>query len=101
LASNSAGIAISSNALLTVHVPPWLSAPVRLPDGTVLLHSSDVEGGFLTEGDLAGLTVLVSTNLVDWTALTSALTLTNGVLHVNDPAAIGAPIRFYRVVENW
>jgi hypothetical protein len=78
-----------------------LGTPVFLPDGSILLSSTDAGGGQLSPADLANLQAQASTNLVDWTTLTNALTLTNGVLQLQDPGATNLPLRFYRILENW
>lgn len=99
--TNVAGSVTSSNAVLTVHVPQYLSAPIVQFDGTLRFTSSDVDGGALSQSNLANLHVESSTNLVDWVTLPNALTLTNGVLQIQYPAATIAPDRFYRIVETW
>jgi len=98
---NQGGSVTSSNVVLTVHVPQLLGTPVLQPDGSLLLTSGDADGGTLHAGDVANLQALVSTNLVDWIPLPGALTLVNGQLQLQDPAAIGSAARFYRIVENW
>jgi alpha-tubulin suppressor-like RCC1 family protein len=99
--TNIAGNVTSSNAVLAVHVPQHLGAPVLQPDGSVLLISGDADGGTLAAADLANLQAQVSTNLVDWIPLRGALTLTNGLLQLQDPGSASYHTRFYRVLENW
>jgi len=99
--TNYAGSITSSNATLLVHVPQRLGAPVLLPDGTLTLNSSDLDGGAAVTTDLANMHAQASTNLTDWTTLSNALILTNGVLRLQDPASTNAPARFYRIIENW
>jgi len=43
----------------------------------------------------------VSSNLVDWVTLPGTLTLTNGLLQLQDSYATDAPMRFYRIIETW
>ncbi len=97
--SNVAGTAVSSNALLTVHVPVQLSTPQPLADGTIQFSSAYVDGWTLTSGDLDRFHAQVSSNLTDWVDLNSALTLSNGVMVINDSEATNQPTRFYRVFE--
>jgi len=99
--TNLGGSVTSSNAILIVHVPQHLGAPVLQPDGSVLLISGDADGGTLAAADLANLQVQVSTNLVDWIPLPGALTLTNGLLQLQDPDTTGYATRFYRIIESW
>jgi alpha-tubulin suppressor-like RCC1 family protein len=98
--SNVGGGVTSSNASLVVLVPQRLSAPRLLPDGSFVFSSDDADGAPLQPGDLAGFQVQASTNLVDWNALPGALTLTSGVLQLDDSAATNASMRFYRIIEN-
>ena len=98
--TNSGGGVTSSVVNLKVLVPQLLGAPVMQPGGAFQLSSTDANGGLLTPADLANLQAQVSTNLRDWTTLANALTLTNGVLMLQDPAATNAANRFYRILEN-
>lgn len=98
--SNAGGSVTSSIASLVVLVPQRLSAPRLLPDGSFAFTSEDADGGRLQPDDLAGFEVQVSTDLVDWVALPGALTLTNSVLQLHDPAVANVPMRFYRIIEN-
>jgi alpha-tubulin suppressor-like RCC1 family protein len=99
--TNVAGKVTSSNMVLTVHVPQLLGTPVLQPDGSIRLSSTDVGGGQLSSADLANLQVQASTNLMDWVALPGALTLSNGVVQLQDPGSTNSPARFYRIVESW
>jgi hypothetical protein len=99
--TNSAGSVTSSNAIVAVHTPQLLSAPVFQPDGTILLNSADIDGGTLSSSDLANLQAQVSSNLVNWVPLPNSLTVTNGALLLQDPGATNSPTRFYRIVESW
>jgi hypothetical protein len=98
--SNTGGSTLSSNAVLKVLVPQKLGAPVLLPDGTFQLTAGDADGGLLAASDLANFEALASSNLVDWVPLTNALSLTNGMLRVQDNSATNRPQRFYRLIEN-
>jgi len=86
--------------IFTPDLPSTLSAPRPLLEGgfTFVVHSAN--GDALQRDKLAGLEVQASTNLVNWTTLSGALMLTNGVLQIQDPAAAGAPLRFYRTIED-
>jgi hypothetical protein len=99
--TNTANSATSSNAVLDVRVPQLLGTPAFQPDGSILLSSTDVGGGQLSSADLANFQVQVSTNLMDWMTLSNGLTLTNGVIQLQDPGAANSPMRFYRILENW
>ncbi len=98
--TNSGGGVTSSVVNLKVLVSQQLAAPVMLLGGAFQLSSTDANGGLLTPADLANLQTQASTNLTDWTTLSNALTLTNGVLMLQDPAATNAANRFYRILEN-
>ena len=100
LVSNGGGSVTSSNAVLKVLVPQRMSRPSVLPDGSCVLTSGDADGGLLLPGDLPGFEVQASVNLVDWVALTDALSLTNGWLRAHDSAATNHPARFYRLIEH-
>jgi alpha-tubulin suppressor-like RCC1 family protein len=95
------GNATSSNAVLNVRVPQLLEAPTFQPGGSMLLSSTDADGGQLTSADLAHFQVQASTNLVDWTTLSNALVLTNGAIQLQDADAANALMRYYRILENW
>ncbi len=97
--TNALGSATSSNAVLLVRVPQRLGTPIRLADGTFTCLSSDADGGILSAGDLSRFEAQASTNLVDWTTLPGALTITNGGLRFYD-ATTNAPMGFYRIIEH-
>ena len=97
--SNAGGSVTSSNATLVVLVPQRLSAPKILPDGSFAFSANDADGGLLQPEDLAGFEVQASTNFLDWVTVPEALTTTNGMLQLRDPAAAGLPMRFYRIVQ--
>ena len=97
--TNAAGGMTSSNAVLTVRVPQLLGTPTLLPDGSILLSSTDAGGGVISSTDLANLFAQASSNLVDWVTLSNALSITNGAIQLQDPAAANSPARFYRIIE--
>jgi hypothetical protein len=99
--SNLVGTAVSSDAFLDVHVPQHLGSPTLLPDGSLSLTTTDADGGLLSASDLQKLEVQVSTNLLEWTPLPGALTLTNGAIFMQTPALTNDGPRFYRIVESW
>jgi hypothetical protein len=73
---------------------------VQLPGGRLQLIFGDADGGaLLTTNDMATFTVQASTNLVNWSILTNALSVTNGLMLFQDTTA-NSPVRFYRVLEN-
>ncbi len=98
--TNSGGMAVSSNALVQVLVPQLLGTPVLLPDGTLQLTSTDANGGLLSPADLANFEAQASTNLVNWTTLPGALSLTNGMLQLQDAARTNFNARYYRILEH-
>jgi photosystem II stability/assembly factor-like uncharacterized protein len=101
LVSNPYGALSSSNSLLTVLVPERLSPPSILPGGKVRLVFNDSDGAsILTTNDIPNFKVQASTNLVNWTTLTNSLSITNGMLMLDDTWT-NAPSRFYRVQENY
>jgi hypothetical protein len=97
--TNSGGGVTSSNVTLKVLVPQLLGPPVFSANGTLVLSSTDANGGLLSASDLANLQAQSSTNLVDWVTLTNALTLTNGVIQLQDSSATSSPSRYYRILE--
>jgi alpha-tubulin suppressor-like RCC1 family protein/Zn-dependent metalloprotease len=100
MVTNTIGGILSSNATLKVLVPQRLGTPVLLPDGTLQLTSGDADGGLLLASDLANFEAQMSTNLMDWVTLTNALSLTNGMLQLQDPSSTNDPMRFYRLIEH-
>jgi hypothetical protein len=100
MVTNAGGLAVSSNAVVIIKVPQLLTSPVMLPDGSLQLTSGDANGGLLTPADLANFEAQASTNLVDWTTLTNAMSLTNGLLQLQDAARTNFDTRYYRIVEH-
>ena len=72
----------------------------RAPDGSprlVIRHSDD---SAMTAAQAAKYEVQVTRNLGGaWTLLPNALVLENGALKIVDPAANGAGLRLYKIVE--
>jgi hypothetical protein len=91
---------VSSNAVLKVLVPQLLGSPLLLPDGSFQLTSTDADGGLLSPSDLANFEAQGSTNLVNWVTLPGALSLTNGMLLLQDNTLSNYPTRFYRLLEH-
>jgi hypothetical protein len=88
-----------SNAVLTVFLAQRFGQPQVLPGNQIQLLFADADGGaMLTSNDLATFSVLASTNLVDWFAVTNALSLSNGSAVLVDTIT-NAPRKFYRVLE--
>jgi photosystem II stability/assembly factor-like uncharacterized protein len=89
----------SSNALLTVFLSQRFGQPHVLPGNQIQLIFNDADGGAMfTTNDLATFTVLASTNLINWFAITNALSLTNGSAVLLDTLT-NAPQKYYQVLE--
>jgi hypothetical protein len=99
--TNIAGTISSSNALLVVHVPQQLRQPAFPTSEGFLLLSGDVDGGLLASNNVGGFHLQASTNLTDWVPVPASITLTNGLLLIEDTNASAFGARFYRVVEDW
>jgi hypothetical protein len=100
--SNTPGNSLTLNATVRALVPPVLQAPQVSVGGPVLLLFQDADGGLPIEPGLAQ--VLWRTNLPsgtdsNWQVLTSAYSLTNGFIEIDDTNAPAQPSRFYRVLE--
>lgn len=98
--TNAGGSIVSSNAVLKVLVPQLLGTPMMLSNGTFLLTSTDANGGLLSPADLANFEVQASTNLVNWATLPNALSLTNGMLLLQDGGSSNYTTRYYRIIEH-
>jgi alpha-tubulin suppressor-like RCC1 family protein len=98
--TNAGGSVISSNVVVQVLVPQILGSPVLLPDGTLQLTSTDANGGLLSPANLANFEAQASTNMIDWVTLPSALSLTNGMLQLQDATRTNFIARYYRIVEH-
>ena len=97
--TNSYGSAVSSNAVLKVLVPQLLGSPMILPDGSFQLTSADANGGLLSPSDLPNFAAQASTDLVNWVTLPNALSLTNGMLLLQDSGSSNYTTRYYRIIE--
>ena len=92
----------SSNAVLTVHVPQTIGLPLLQPDGTFTISSQDADHSVFSGGtDISGFQAQYSSNLVDWWPVLAPLSISNGMLQLNDTDATNSPARFYRVIEGW
>jgi hypothetical protein len=98
--TGAGGSVTSSVVSLKVLVPQLLGSPLLLPDGSFQLTSTDANGGLLTAADLANFEAQTSTNLLNWETLPNALSLTNGVLLLQNHSQSNAPARFYRLLEH-
>jgi alpha-tubulin suppressor-like RCC1 family protein len=98
--SNIGGVSTSSVVTLKVLVPQLLGSPTLLADGTFSLASFDGNGALLTTSNLANFTPQASSNLIDWFALPGSLSVSNGVLQLQDSDATNSPMKFYRILEN-
>jgi alpha-tubulin suppressor-like RCC1 family protein len=98
IVTNVGGSTLSSSAVLNVLVPQLLSSPQILPNGGFQFTSTDINGGLLTPADLANFGAQASTDLVNWVTLPGALSLTNGMLLLQDNET-NFGTRYYRIVE--
>ncbi len=90
---------VSSNATLLVNVPQLLGSPTLLPNGAFQLTAGDINGGQIPASALTNFQAQVSTNLINWTTLSNSLTVSNGVLFLQDSGSANSPARFYRIIE--
>ena len=99
--TNAGGGVLSQPATLRVLNFPRLQPPQSLPGGALRLSFNDHDGGALTLGDTPNFEVWVSTNLIstNWLRLNLPLTVTSGMLTLDDSDAPNHPRRFYRVLE--
>ena len=100
LATNAYGSVQSTNAFLTVQVPQRLTTPSLLPGGSFTLNSGYADGWPISSSELSSFQAQVSSNFIDWTPLANALSLSNGVLLLQDPGATNQRARFYRIMQN-
>jgi hypothetical protein len=98
--TNTGGSVTSSIVSLKVLAPQLLGTPTLSPDGSLLLSSTDADGGLLTASNLVNFEAQGSTNLVDWLTLTNALSVTNGMLQLQDDGQTNYPARYYRIIEH-
>jgi alpha-tubulin suppressor-like RCC1 family protein len=97
--ANGGGSTISSNAVVSIIVPQKFSA-ATLDNGVVVFFSGDSDGGLLTTNDLSAFTAQASSNLFDWVSLPNSLSITNGLLMLQDPTQTNYASRFYRIIEH-
>jgi alpha-tubulin suppressor-like RCC1 family protein len=97
--SNAGGSVTTTNFTLKILVPQLLGAPVAQPGGGIAILAGDVNGGLLSPSDLSNFEAQVSLDLHNWTSLTNGLTLTNGMLLLQDPGT-NQPDSFYRIIEH-
>lgn len=102
MVSNLYGAITGNIGSLRVRVPHRLQPPVAT-NGLFRLLSADQDGGLLTTNDLPFFSVQTSTNLTatNWLSFTytNGLSLTNGMLRLDDTNAASRPFRYYRVSE--
>ncbi|MDR3456038.1 MAG: immunoglobulin domain-containing protein [Verrucomicrobiae bacterium] len=98
--TNLAGSVTSSTAAVRVVAPQLLGSPQLLPDGSLQLIATDANGGTLTDADLPNFEAQASSDLVNWTTLPDALSLTNGRLQLQDTSRTNFTTRFYRIIEH-
>lgn len=96
--TNIGGATTSQSAFVRVVTPQILGAPQLLPGGALQLTAS--AGVSLTEDDLPNFEAQASSDLQTWETLPDALSITNGVLLLNDPARTNYSTRFYRILEH-
>ena len=97
--SNSAGSVQSSSTTLTVRIPQRLANPQFPSQGVLHLSSAYADGWPVSPGELAGFEVQVSPNLVDWTTLANSLSVSNGLLILQDNNSANQTVRFYRIIQ--
>ncbi len=99
-ATNVAGVAFSSNAVLKVISPQVMQAP-SFVGGVLQITSADSGGTALSQANLSSFEAQFSTNLLNWLPLPESLSISNGSLYLRDLEYTNAPQRFYRVIESW
>ncbi|MFA6544808.1 MAG: immunoglobulin domain-containing protein [Limisphaerales bacterium] len=99
--SNSNGTTNSQPATVRVLNFPRLHPPQPLPGGGLRLLFNDHDGGTLGLGDTPNFEVWASTNLLstNWVRINLPLTVTDGMLTLDDADAAIHRHRYYRVVE--
>ena len=100
--TNLAGAVSSSNAVFHVLVPQRLGTPTLLADGSLQLVSLDAGGNttLLSPTDLTNFQAQASADLVNWETLPNALSLTNGLLQLQDSSRSNYSTRYYRIIEH-
>ncbi|MBI5802569.1 MAG: immunoglobulin domain-containing protein [Verrucomicrobia bacterium] len=99
--SNPGGATASQPATVRVLNYPRLQPPQPLAGGGLRLLFNDHDGGALSLGDSLNFEIFVSTNLLatNWARLNLPLTVTNGMLSLDDSDTLSQRHRFYRVIE--
>ncbi|MBI5773279.1 MAG: cadherin domain-containing protein, partial [Verrucomicrobia bacterium] len=105
-ATDSGGLSFEKQFTISVtDVPEWqpqrLALPEALAGGGLGLTFSNVAGGPIYSNESGLYAVEMSTNLAltNWQSLTNGLSLSNGVLRLDDADATNSPARFYRVIR--
>jgi len=93
-----------TNYIVTVSPPPLqLGNFVALANGGFGFTASNSDGTLITANQESQIGIFAATDLTlsftNWTPLTNAIQLTNGVLQINDTNSVFYPQRFYRAVE--
>jgi hypothetical protein len=90
LAWDTSKLAVDGSLSVVTVTPPYITAFTRVDNSTFTFT--------LTTNSVATrYSLLVSTNLVTWDPLQSALTLLNGTYYITDPDAKSSQRRFYRL----
>ncbi len=99
--SNAYGVATSQTAIVRVLNPARMQRPQVLPNGALRLLFGDQNDLPLATGHVPYFEVWASTDLSGgaWVKLNDALTVTNGLLMLDDSDAANHPQRYYRIVE--
>jgi hypothetical protein len=72
----------------------------RQSAGKFSYYVHDANGELLTSANLPNFEAQARTDLVNWTTLPNALSLTNGMLLWQDPFPANLSMRFYRILEH-
>jgi hypothetical protein len=97
--TNAGGTAGVSNIIVRVNVPQMLGQPVVLANGTLQFTSADRGGGVISASDLPYFQAQDSPDLINWVTLPNVLSLTNGMLLLQDPAGVHGTAEYYRILE--
>lgn len=99
--TNALGGVLSQTAFVRVINPARLQRPQVLPGGSLRLLFGDQDNFPLDNSHAPNFEVWASTEVSGgtWIKLNGALSVTNGSLMIDDPAASGMARRYYRIVE--
>ena len=86
--------------MLTVQIPQRLTNPQFLSPGVIQLTAGYADGWPISPDGLPGFETQASSNLVDWTALANSLTVSDGLLILQDTSSTNQAGRFYRIVQH-